>query len=220
MASGPPSLQSLCVIKLIDGKSDEEITKIKAPSLITDELELVKDKIKKDSYKSDHLLNLDFISSIVKDHEELRRYKNDMDFRAYVCYDIEGLIKKMNCEKDEIKEIAKHLNYGKWINNYLAKKYMITNEDYPFVKNFNKNLKLNDFVKSHVFGDIHYRRNPAKHGIFKLRDFNNYEWVKCEICGKFIRNFHEACTFCKKQRYKICECSNNNDDDAEKRCSR
>lgn len=66
MADGPcniviriPSLQSLCVIKLIEKKSEKKLAKIKAPVLVIDELKLIKDKIAKQSYKSDYLANLE-----------------------------------------------------------------------------------------------------------------------------------------------------------------
>lgn len=149
MTSNPPSLQSLCVLKLIED-SDEEISKINAPSLITDEIKLVKDKIKKDRYKSDYLLNLEFINRVEKELKEINRIFETSE-------KVTKLEKEnLEIEKDEIKKMTEHLNYGKNINTDLMKTYMITESFYPFIKNFNNNLDINDHVKSNVFGNIYY----------------------------------------------------------------
>lgn len=183
MASGPPSLQSLCVIKLIEGKSNKKLEKIKAPSLIINELKLIKDKIAMQSYKSDYLLNSDLLSYVEKLLE--------MDL---------GKV-NLDKEREEIKDIAKHINYGKKIHISLVKKYMVSNENYPFIEKFNKSLKRDDYVDSVVFGRIDYIRDPAKYAILKL----GFPHLGYHECNRKLFYFHIGCTFCKRQRYKTCE---------------
>lgn len=104
-------------------------------------------------------------------------------------------------ERNQMKELSEHLNYGKKINIKLVKKYMVTDENIEFIRIFNKKANLNDSVNSSVFGEINYKRNPARHGIFKLDE----SVLICSDCNRPFMYFHEGCKICKRQRYKTCE---------------